>query len=281
MKTDIYNYTDPADFLNFELEMRKGKNPKYSLRAWSRQLGFENPAFLSQILLKKRKLKLELAQKLSAQMKLSAPEAKYFQSLVLLANAKGDEEKRLLTEVLEDLRPRKVAAHTPVHLDIFKFIADWQHVAILEMFHLKDFDGTAEKIIAWLHPEVAPSTTLKALERLERLELITRTKSGKLQRTKESKYLIDQNIPNEAARGFHRQMIQKGLDAIGSQAITERTVSASTVCLRARDYKKALEILREAHEKITALARHGDGVAVYQFNSQFFKLIKSPQGDDL
>ena len=91
----VFSFEDLVDFLNHQLQERQRKNPKFSLRAWSRQVGYKNPSLLSQVLKRERKLKMEMASKLAVSLGLDGKPLRYFEVIVLYKNSNSDTEKRL------------------------------------------------------------------------------------------------------------------------------------------------------------------------------------------
>ncbi len=274
MNKDVYRFQNSIDFLQFEFARKKIKNPKFSLRAWSSQLKFKNPAFLSQILSRKRKLKLDLAKRISNNLGLSSEEAKYFETLVLLENAKTVEEKNLVHDLLVSIGNENNYSSIPISLDVFKFVADWSHIAILEILNLKDFDGTQKFIELYMSEALSSAQVKLTIERLVRLDLVANTK-GKLSRRKDSSILFDANIPSEAVRSYHAQMLQRAQRSIEEQSLEQRDLRSSTLCFKNEDYKKAKQIIAECHKKLSLLSRDRNGEMIYQLNTQLFELIPS------
>lgn len=272
LNQDVYRFHDSIDYLLFELEKKKLRNPKFSLRAWSIQLDYKNPAFLSQILSRKRKLKLDLAKRISKNLDHASEEAKYFETLVLLANVKTAQEKSLVQDLLISIKATSKTPSIPIDLDVFKFVSDWYHMAILEILNLKKFDGTQEFLEEYLAKHLSQSQVSMAIERLMRLELIYK-KKGKLYRSKNSSLLLDVYIPSEAVRSFHTQMVQKALHSIENQNIEQRDLRASTLCFGKGEYVKAKQLIAELHGKLAQLSRDHDGETIYQMNTQIFELI--------
>ena len=268
----IFQFTDVIDFLNFEFESKRLRNQRFSLRAWSRQLGYQNPSFLSHILKRQRKLNLELAQKISVNLHLSDESKKYFEVLVLLQNSKNVDEKNLYIELIEAISCGKKEKVQSFNLEVFRVISDWYHAAILELIELKSLKHNAESIAQRLGGEVSVDQVEKATERLCRLGLVVRQPSGQLKRAEDNPILFESYIPSEAIRHFHKQMIEKAKAAIDQQDITERELRAVTVAIRKKDYEKAQRIIKEAHTKVLALARKGDADELYQLNTQWFRL---------
>lgn len=60
--------------------------------------------------------------------------------------------------------------------------------------------------------------------------------------------------------------------AIFDQPIDERDIRSSTITLKKKNYKKAQNILKNAHAALVELSCKGDGDDVYQLSTQLFKL---------
>jgi uncharacterized protein (TIGR02147 family) len=274
MHSQIYRFTDITEYLNFSLEKKRLQNAKFSLRAWSRQLGYTNPSLLSQLLKGERKLNLQAARLFSENLRLEGDAKKYFDLLVLSQNGKTLGEKKIYFDLLESLRPQNEETPQPLSVEAFRIISDWYHTAILEMVELSDFKNDLEYISRRLGGEVPLSNIDKAISRLKKLELLEETPKGKLRRVKENSFWLENHIPIEAIRHFHKQMIEKAHDAIEGQKVDERYLQGSMISVRKQDLKKAQKIIQKAHAEILKLSCSGDGEELYYFNSQFFRITQ-------
>ncbi len=267
----LFQFSDPVEFLNHRLEYCKKVNPAYSLRAWSKQLGFRNPAFLSQILRGKRKLKPLLGEKIAQSLQLRPTEKKYFALIVLLANAKEGGAREAIYEQLKTMEKRE--STQSLSLDLFRMMSDWYHIAILEMTELRDFRSDAGWISRRLDGKISAASIQLAIQRLLRLNLVT-AKGPALRRVKSAWLNIGGSIPNEAVRNFHRQMIEKGLESVTSQKWGERDIRGSTLTIQRKDFMEAKKLIERFHADLMQFAREGDGEDTYQMNTQFFRLTR-------
>lgn len=274
MNTDsVFQYAQPHEFLAAYLATQQSKHPKFSIRAWSRQIGYKNPSILARILKGERRLKPELAGKIADSIKLTERSKKYFVFLVLLQNAKSQAEKEIYSESLSNLRPDK--EFTNLTLDHFRTIADWYHFAILEMTALRDFQANAAWIAKRLDGAITPAVAQSALERLLRLELLQKLPTGEMVRTTTHPFKVGNGLPSDALRKHHSQMIQKGVAAIEAQKVSERQILGTTVTLSPAQIKKAQEIILRCHRDLLAMAAsRGTGEETYQLNTQLFLLTR-------
>lgn len=269
----VYEYSKPTDYLGAVLHEKRAVNPAFSLRAWSRQLGFKTPSMMSAVLLGQRKLKPVLATKIAVALDLAPLEQRYLEVMSLAENARSEHERKIYLELLASLRPKGDVQ--TLDLDRFRFIADWYHVAILEMVSLPDFKADPDYIARRLGNSISPARASSALQRLTRLRLIAKDPRGRYVR--EQRHLkAGDTIPNAAIKSHHLQMMKKAEQAIQSQPLEERDFRGTTLPLRKKDLPQLKKWVAEFHRKVQALASD-DGDEVYRVNSQAFSLTRSTE----
>ncbi|HLE11226.1 MAG: hypothetical protein A2504_10590 [Bdellovibrionales bacterium RIFOXYD12_FULL_39_22] len=266
----IFHYNDPVEYISAVYELKKSRNPQFSIRAWAKQLGYNNPSLLAQTLKGDRKIGLKLVKKIAENLKLMGDERKHLELLTLFKRATKDSEKEIYLELLNDLHPQNRISS--LELDHFRYIADWYHLAILEMVGLRKFSPDPEKIASLLGKEVTALMAQKAIERLIRLGLLEKTKDRKLKRTNDNSLVINHKVSSEAIRKHHQQMITKALDSIESQSIGERDISSTTLSIQKNDLEKIKELINKFHKSVRKFAQTKDADETYQLNVQLFKL---------
>ncbi len=207
------------EFLSSELVRRIRHNPRYSQRAFARQLHL-SPGELSELLRGKRKLSLKSAIRISKQLGLSAGETKHLLTLV----QRESTEQVLSGEAIPAFSDAALSSHS-LSLDMFALVSDWYCFAILNLVECEDFQHNE----SWIARRFGLSLTQVrlALERLERVGLITREK-GRIKVTPE--YVISPDgIPSEAIRNYHRQILQKAIQALDVQPVDAREISGVTL----------------------------------------------------
>lgn len=270
----IYLFDDPIEFVSKQLALKKERNSKFSLRAWSKQLGFSNPSMLSSVLKGERRLQVDLAEKIGKNLKLTISEQKYFKILVLQKNAKNDEERIVYSEMLVKARPNNDLHKLELDLDQFRFISDWYHYVLLEMINLKDFEFDYQLIAKRLGRGVSPDLVRTAIERLSRLGLVEESKLRKILKRTNGQLILDKNLPSDLIRNHHSVLIDFAKESISKQDISERDIRSTTISLKKEDFKAAQEILRKAHDEIRALSTVKSGDEVFEFTSQFFRITE-------
>jgi uncharacterized protein (TIGR02147 family) len=268
---DIFEFNDPREYLLKVFKNKREKNPRFSLRAWSKQIGLKNHVMLSMTLNGKRNLSSNIAGKIRNSLNLSIDEARYFDTLIHYKNAYSNDEKIFYANILDALRPEK--GFSELDLDIFRLISDWYHMAIIEMTNLKDFKSDPKWIASRLGGDVSVSEVEKAIERLVRLKVL-KAVDNKLVQT-DGFRTTPSDIPNEAIKKYHMQILDKAKEALYSQNISERNFQAYTMCIDTAKIPEAKKLMTEFERKLSALMESGSGNEVYQFNMQLFKLTEN------
>lgn len=255
------------DFLANELTRRMRANSRYSLRAFARSLKL-SPGELSEILRGMRPLTLKSAQRVAEALSLSPGERTHLFELV----ASGT---RALQPKASPTRASSGAALTPMQqkqlsLDLFYLVSDWYCFPILSLAECEGFRSEPRWIAGRLGVSVIEART--AIERLLRLGLLE-TKSGELKPCPDYVVAGDQ-VPSEAIRAFHRQILQKALDALDIQPLSEREFTGAGF---ATDPKHVPEIRRELSrflDRIVQKYSRGKKSEVYHLELSLFRLSK-------
>lgn len=109
---EVFSFENPVHYVLAAFEHKKKKNDRFSIRAWSKQLGFANPSFLSDVLRGRRKLQIGLAEKIAINLKLPEDQRRYFEILVLRLNSRSELERSVYSTVLDSLK-KNPATKTP------------------------------------------------------------------------------------------------------------------------------------------------------------------------
>lgn len=251
--------------LQQELLDRKRLNPRYSSRAMARDLGL-SAAFYSQLMSGKRSLSVESAELIARRLNWTAKKRKAFLLLAQIERTKSPELKSSLAREYRNSKVpvRERSGFRRLKLDAFNLISEWYHYALLELTELAGFQADADWIAQKL--EIPVEAAKAAIDRLIRLGLLS-TSWAKL----ESDYRIG-DIPSEAIRNFHRQMLHLATRALDKQPPEERDFSGCTVALDPQKLPQIRELIRNFQKELMELTAEGEKTAVYQMSMQLFRL---------
>ena len=267
----VFQFTSSREFLRKEFERRIRRNERFSVRAWAKQLGLKHHALLTLVLKNERSLNPPLSFQIRDGLKLKNKEARYFDILVMYENAKSKEEKALYENILESLLPDQ--RFRLLEVDTFRMISDWYHLAIVEMTNLENFKNDPVWISNRLGHTVTPAQVTEDVDRLIRLKLLKKEKDKSLKRTA-SEFLTTKDIPSEAIRSYHTQIMNLALKALEEDAVTEKGFESYTMSVDVANIPKAKLLMQEFQKKMSRLLEKQSGQEVYQFNMQLFRLTR-------
>lgn len=270
MECVVYNFTKSNDFLAALLMEKKSKNAGFSLRAWCKQLGFRNPSTLSAVLQGRRHLSPELAHRLAGSLCVTNEERRYFEVLAMMDKAKTPIERDVYIGILDSIRPLSHRI-TPLEVEHFRFIAEWHHVAILEMVSLKDFENDAKWIADQLGPEISVAAVQEAIARLIKLGWLELDAHKRLVK-KVGRYFVGDSVPSDAVRNHHEQMIERAKLALHTQSFGERDFRGTTLAIKEEHLPNLLEAAKTFHDSVHKFNADRDADKVYRINTQVFRI---------
>lgn len=270
----ISTATDYRDILKEYLLIRKESNPRYSLRAFAKDLGIP-VSNLSNILSGKLGLSKNKAESITEKLNISGLEKNRFIDLVLASDARSKKEK-----ILAQGRLHKYESDDKKELkdDYFKLISEWYYYTILELLTLEGFKSSHRWIAAKL--DIAIDEVDEAMSRLVRLGLVK--KEGRYYISTGAQLDTSFDIPSLFIKKHNTQILSKASQAILDQDIERRELSTLTIALNAEDIgfvKKEIRIFRNhIDQELMNRSRKKGANRVYSLAIQFFDLLKGDQG---
>ncbi|MBS1984545.1 MAG: TIGR02147 family protein [Bdellovibrionales bacterium] len=240
--------------LQKELLRIRQKNPRYSLRSFSRRLGMPVSA-LSEVLRCKRAISPAVGQRILSRLGLDA------------------EVSRGILRGLTTSARASSAARRELSDDEFRVIADWSCFAILSLLE-------ADQPLRGLEVSFAKRLRLSVrrvrddLTRLERLGLVERR--GELLVRIVEPLTTTHDVPSEALRESHDQHLGLARRAMREQISSERDITGITMLIDPSRLPRAKERLRKFRRELCAFLESGTRSRVYRLNLQLFALSDIP-----
>lgn len=251
LKSKIKNYYEGENFHSYLLnafQERKSKNPRFSIRSFARLLEIDQ-SLLSKVLKGQRGLSPETTKK----------------CLVIL---NADEES--VNKMVE--KSSKRIKFDKLNEDIFETISDWEYFAVLELFTLKDFNGTERNIALKL--SLSPLRSKEVLERLLRLNLVSRD-NGVYHLTSGNTSWAPTGNTTEAKKKLQRQLMEKSLNSLDEDPYDIRDHSSVTLAIKKSELPSFKKTLKDVRKQLTEMfQKPGDFDEVYQLNISLFPLTK-------
>ena len=211
------------DVIKNNFETRLKKNPRYSLRAFARDLEV-SVGRLSEILNSKSGLSLANAEKIANKLDLSAKEKDLFLNQVTLEHGRSSLSREIAKKSISNLNSKGLD-FVEIDLETFKIVSDWYHYAIMDLVETHSFREDSE----WIAKRfgINKFQVEQALERLKKTNLVE-IKNNKIKTTNKT-VATTTDVPSEAIKNFHRQILKKASDAIDFQSVEERDITSITV----------------------------------------------------
>lgn len=233
-------------FLFDSYNERRAKNPRYSLRSFSRTLGV-SPSYLSMVFSGQRVLPDKKFQELANRLGLSP-----FEADLATRNQTEASTKAVVTE------------------DRFRLIADWRHFAIVNLSKVKGHRADSRWIARRLGIDVMEAA--ECLQRLQALGLIS-ILDGKIA-VSESNATTSEDIPSGAIRKFHAGLLHEAEKSLEEVEVSRREISSILLSIKKSDLPKMKQSLRKMQETFADAYEAKAGDEVYAFCLQLFPLTK-------
>ncbi len=272
---NIFDYADYKKFLRDYFLLKQSKNSEFSFGMMARAIGFSTTAGLTMIVNGDRHPGKKIKEKLCAFFSFKKNETLYFADLI---NLKKYEEKdiSLYLALLKKIQSRQSKKYNILQEEIFNRINKWYYFAIREMVSLPNFRNDAKWITKKLNFYVKEQDIERALNDLHELKLIKINEFGKVVNCTDGLCTYD-DIPSEAIKSFHRQMIENGKQSIDTIDVSKRYVSGLTIPININDKEKIKKLVRQFEDDLFSTFTSKEPNSVYQFNIQVFPITNDSE----
>lgn len=242
-------------YLETELERRKKKNPRYSVRGFARDLKIDATA-LSRILNGSRKIGPKTAKNLLARLDVDASTRE-----VLLRSLIAPDEMGVPSD----------SDYTEVTAEQLERMDDWIYSAILGLARSGNLRLDSQKLAKFFGTKIVEME--RQLKTLVELGLLKRTEKGfrTVNARASAAYLKD----SAALRKIHAGYISKAIDTLGASPEVERDVSGITVLISKSKLPEASRRIKQFRRSLATFLESPEGEELYRINIQLFPLKKA------
>ena len=275
MKTSVYQYRSASRYLLDRVVEKQKADRSFSIRKWSKEMGFPSHSLLAMVLQGKRSITLKQVPFLAKGLSLSTPEKMFFQGLIQIENARTPEEKEWCELFVSELRPKSIENTYVREIDEYISIANWIHPTLLALSDTTDSFRDADEAAKKIESTLTTSEIRVALERLVALELLKKDEFGVYRATCRRMTTKD-DVANRGAREYHKQSAALVQEKIDSQDVLEREFQSMAIAVPANRIPLAKEMIRKFRSQFSLAIGSKNSNQVYQFNLHFFRLTESP-----
>lgn len=245
-------------FLAGRFEAAQRQNPRYSLRAFARQLAIDHST-LSQLLRGRRPLTRKAVRRIGERLGLA-------ESLVSFYARRLDNQN--------DAGAGGEAVQ--LSLDTFHVISDWYHAAILEVIQIKDFRPDSRWIAKSLG--ITVNEVSVALQRLLRLGLLQMAGAKWINQSADAKIANEELTPDlrKKLRAQGHRQAMAAIERAPGECLAQHSI---TLAIDSKQLPRFDDLVREFLESLQALlGETPDKDDVYEFQISAFPVTTYKRG---
>jgi len=271
----VFAFVDYRLFLKKYYEIRKEKDPHYSMSRFVRRagLGENSRGYFKLVVGGKRNLTPHTVRRFSEALNLSPQEAIYFENLVFFNQSKSHRDQQYYFKRLTLTAKGYQTPQLELMESQYLYYSQWYFVAIRELVDLEEFQSDPKWISAQLRNKITKIQAEEALIHLERLQLIKKhEKRGWIQSTPLVKF--KGGSFNELVEHFHEQMMERAREALHEDPYETRHASSVTLSCSEKNFQDILEEINRFRDYLTQTygSKSKKIDAVIQMNFQIFQL---------
>lgn len=266
-RIDIFQYADFRAFLQDYYLRRKSGDPKFSQRFIMDKVGASSPSWFNDVVKGRISLTGTYLVRLGQLLKLKPKELDYFETLVHYQQADSLDEKNRYMEKMMSFKDLKMDV---LGKEKFEFYAHWYYTTVRELLFFYDFDGDHGKLARKLRPSIRKEQAARAIELLEKLDLIRKQAGGRYRPTSEN-LIKDSRFKSDYIANFIKSNIELALDAFERIPSEARDMSAVTLCLSPKGFEEVKSELKGLRRRFLEIAERDKAPdTVYQCNLHVF-----------
>ena len=274
---NVFEYEDYRLYLRDYYQAKKKLDSKFSFRVFANEGGFKSSATLKRVFDGERNLSLNGIEQFIKALHLGEGESHFFKNLVLFNQENNPDKKDEIAK--EILKSKTHQERKPLAKHQYEFWAGWYNSVIREMIALEAFKEDPEWIASQVIPKISPERAKRALEQLEKLEMVKRNQDGKLEQA-ESNIRSGDMVLKTSIRKYHRKMVQRAKESIDRFSREERFLSSVTLGLNQEKLEKIKVLYNKFKKELIAIANEETpSNQIFQANFQLFPLSQPLKTD--
>lgn len=263
----IFDYLDYRQYLRDYYQEQKGQNPRFSYEMFTRKIGFKSKSQLHHIIGGKRGLSLDGILRVGRAMNLGRKELLYFQEMVQFCQVRDADLKAYHFERLCEFAPRNQARQ--LQQEHYEYFSKWYFSTVRELVCMCDLKDDYTRLGKMVKPAITAEQAKRAVDLLEKLGLITRTRSGYRQ-TSLSVTTGDQ-VRSLAVADYHSQNADLAKLAIDETPPEERDITSLTMSLAEETFAAVKAEILACRRKVTQIANaEAASTRIYHLNFHLF-----------
>jgi uncharacterized protein (TIGR02147 family) len=269
---NVYRYDDFRLFLKDCFQFRKTEDPDYSYRRFAKEAGISNPGYLLDVIIGKRSLSANAADKAVKAFGLAEAEAEFFRLLVDFGQSKKEAERQEVYQEILFRRNRSRFARLSPHL--VKYYQDYHYPLVRCALEAFDFRGDYDALGGIFDPPIAPATLKKVVRDLAEWKLVAQGPDGR--------YTVTESFVEPPAtmaamvRRLNREWILQAADAPFKFRAEDRHVSTLMLMVSETARRTLKERIERFRQEVLELVEKDlePASGIMQLSIQYFPKTK-------
>ena len=268
---NVYRYDDFRGFLKDCFQHRKDMDPEYSYRKFAREAEISNPGYLLDVIVGKRTLSRNAAEKTRRAFGLGEAESEFFRLLVNFGQSKKElERQEIYKEILYRRNRSRFARLSP---SLVKYYQDFRYPLVRCALEAFDFRGDYEDLGACFDPPIAPAALKRDIRDLCEWGLVRQGADGRYSVTE--KFVEPPPTMAALVRRLNREWILQAADAPFRYPPEERHVSTMLLMVSEDTRKIIREKIEQFRRDVLDLAeKDSQPAGIMQLSVQYFPKTK-------
>lgn len=272
---DIYQFTHFRKYLEEYQAARMQTDPSFTRTEICNLLGLPKTRSYFADVLRGKKVSPRMTAKFIEILELDRKEAKYFETMVKLDQAKND---TIRTAAMEELLKQHPNPQHILNSDAYEYYNHWYHSALFAILDVMNVEDDLSSVHKRIFPKVPLGKLRDSVALLERLGLVRKNDDGFWKPTKES---ISSGPYNNAEliKQYQLQCFELSKQALITPPKMPTVMSTLTFSISSNAYKKLESELQEFKAKARRIISEDNEKAdgVYQMNLHLFSNL-DPEG---
>ena len=274
----VYDFDDYKEFLKAAYEDMHQQDSDFSYRYIQKKAGYSASSnHFWQKATGHSPTSQQAAMRYARAFGLSPRETQFFQLLVVMNQAKNDDDRNYYLEQLQQFS--SFNSHKTRGRINYEYYAQWYIPALRAIVTLDDFREDYTWIAGKIKPAITAKKAREGIRVLLKLGYLVRDDLGRLQQAMPfiggyGDRSGDDPVAKLAVRNFHRFMIEQGADAIENHPQLHRYVVGNTMAVSYRQAEELRKMVAEFMQQVeTFIAKDEPIETVFRLNVQLFPLV--------
>lgn len=273
---DIYQFTHFRKYLEEYQAARVKTDAKFTRTEICNLLGLEKSRSYFADVLRGKKVSPRMVAKFIEICNLDKKEAKYFETMVKVDQAKTDAIRKAAMEELLQMHPDPKCI---LNTDAYEYYNHWYNSALFAILDAMDVDDDLTPVQKRIFPKVTLGKLKESLDLLQRLGLARKNEEGFWKPTQES---ISSGPYNNAEliKQYQLQCFELSKQALMTPPKAPTIMSTLTFSISSNAYKELEEAVQEFKAKARRIISQDKDKAdgVYQLNLHMFSNLENNGG---